>query len=131
MRVKHDRGALPDWPHYEHTAEVRSQGGGQGASREGQEKARSPRVELRGGRTSATKIEWPSMLVMASSLPSLLHTAPRPPWSVTRILWRGVGAAQADPAALRLLHFEGGAWADTTVSNDTAGFVICEQVTSL
>jgi hypothetical protein len=43
----------------------------------------------------------------------------------------GYGAAQANPPALRLLHFDDSTWVNTTTSNDTSAFVICGQVTSL
>jgi CSLREA domain-containing protein len=37
----------------------------------------------------------------------------------------------SNPAAVRLLHFENGAWVDVTTSNDLTNELICGQVTSL
>jgi hypothetical protein len=36
-----------------------------------------------------------------------------------------------DPSSLRLLHYEGGVWVDTTTSNDTMAHVICGSALSL
>jgi hypothetical protein len=54
-----------------------------------------------------------------SALPPLPHGTPAPP------------ARFGDPNSLRLLHFENDAWVDVTTSNDTTGYVICGQVSSL
>jgi hypothetical protein len=41
------------------------------------------------------------------------------------------GVSYSDPSELRLFHFEGGAWADVTVSLDTVNSIVCGSVTSL
>jgi len=41
------------------------------------------------------------------------------------------GVSYTDPASLRLFHYEGGSWADRTVSLNTTTNTICASVTSL